>query len=225
MTTRKRSTEQIIEDQVQRWHFSKRQPGKTKTPLKTITISREPGSGGDLIARGIAERLGYDLFHQKVLHEMARSAHVSRQVVQSLDEKGLNILEDWIASLIHRRHLWPDEYLQHLLKVIGTIGRHGNAVIVGRGANFLLPLNDSFRIRVIAPREFRAHKVSDTFGIPLEEAKRRILKTESDRKAFVRKYFYEDIADPANYDLVVNTGTISIDEAVEGICCIMNRRK
>ena len=221
MPNPKRYIEQIVEEQVQKWHYSHRQPRPDKASNVVVTISREPGSGGAVIAEGIAERLHLDLFHQKVIHEMARSAQVSQQLVQSLDEKGLNFMEDWMASLIHGRYLWPDEYLQHLLKVIGTIGNHGNAVIVGRGANFLLPLENVFRIRVIAPKAFRIQKVADAFGISTEEAKRRVMKTESDRKAFVRKYFYEDVADPANYDLVLNTGTLSITEAVECVCCIL----
>ena len=74
-------------------------------------------------------------------------------------------------------------------------------------------------------RAFRAKKVAETYDIPLKDAERRILKTESDRRAFVRKYFYEEIADPANYDLVINTGSISIPEAVESVCSILNLRK
>nr|HID58173.1 hypothetical protein [Desulfobacterales bacterium] len=42
-------------------------------------------------------------------------------------------------------------------------------------------------------------------------------RTESDRRAFIRKFFYADIADPKNYDLVINTGTLTIDAAVEAI--------
>jgi cytidylate kinase len=108
-----------------------------------------------------------------------------------------------------------------LLKVIGTIGKHGRAVIVGRGANFILPRESTFRLRVIAPRDFRAQKVAQDFDIPLKDAKRRILKTESDRKAFIRKYFHSDIADPGNYDMVINTGTISLSEAIETVSCLL----
>jgi cytidylate kinase len=44
-----------------------------------------------------------------------------------------------------------------------------------------------------------------------------VVRTESDRRAFIRKYFNADIDDPANYDLLVNTGTIAIDAAVDAI--------
>lgn len=224
MPTRRRSIEQIVDEQVQRWDYSHREPKVDRALNQVVTLSRQPGSGGDVVARGIAESRKFDLFHQIVIHEMARSAKVSSQLVQSLDEKKVNVLEDSIATLVHQRHLWPDEYLKHLLKVIGTIGNHGNAVIVGRGANFILPPENLLRIRVIAPREFRAEKVAETFEITLDEAKRRIQKTESDRRAFVRKYFHEDVNDPANYDLVLNTGTLSIKEAIECACRILNLR-
>ena len=225
MSTRRRSIEQIVEEQVHRWDYTHREPKLEKMPRHVITLSREPGSGGELVAKGISEHLNLDLFHQKVIHEIARSAKVSSQLVQSLDEKALNLLEDSIAAAIEKHHLWPDEYLKHLLKVIGTIGNHGGAVIIGRGANFILPRGNTFRIRVIASPEFRAEKVAETFDITLDDAKRRILKTESDRKAFVRKYFHKDIADPANYDVVLNTGSISIAEAIECCCSILNLRR
>ena len=127
----KRSVHQIIEEQVQRWQLLRAERPEEKPSIPVITISREPGSGGNLIAEGIADALGLDVFHQEVIHEMAKSAQVNAQLLNTLDERGLSVLEDWISSLVHRRHLWPDEYLQHLLKVIGLIGKHGRAVVVG----------------------------------------------------------------------------------------------
>ena len=51
---------------------------------------------------------------------MALSAKVSSRVLESLDEKGLSMLDDWVSAVINQQHLWPDEYLQHLLKVRTT---------------------------------------------------------------------------------------------------------
>ena len=182
-----------------------------------ITLSREPGSGGRIVAQRLSEQLGLDLFHGEIIQQMAESAQISARLLETLDEKGLSVLEDWISTLVNERHLWPDQYLKHLMKVIGTIGKHGRAVIVGRGANFLLPKEDQFRVRVIAPLEIRAQNVARNFGVSNEEAKRRVIRTESDRRAFVRKYFHADIANPANYDLVINTEMLSIDGAVKAV--------
>jgi cytidylate kinase len=221
MIARRRSIEQLVDEQVKKWDLGMKEQEEQPPAISVLTVSREPGSGGKLIAKGIAECINFDLFHQEVIHEMAQSAKVSARMLESLDEKGLSMLEDWVAAVVNQHYLWPDEYLQHLLKVVSTIGKHGNAVLVGRGANFILPLEKTLRIRVIAPQSFRAKKVAEQFDLPLKEAERRILKTESDRRAFVRKYFYADIDDPNNYDLVINTGSISLTEAIEGVCHIL----
>lgn len=221
MIARRRSIEQIVDEQVKKWGFSHKESAARATAINMVTISREPGSGGKLIAKGIAECLQYDLFHQEMIHEMALSAKVSARVLESLDEKGLSMLEDWIAAVVNQQHLWPDEYLQHLLKVVMTIGRHGNAVLVGRGANFILPSETTLRIRVIAPTAFRAKMVAEEFDLSVKDAERRILNTESDRRAFVRKYFHKEISEPIHYDLVINTEKVKLDEAVQGVWHIL----
>ena len=217
MITKNRSIEQIVEEQIQRWKLMQIEKPIEKPCIPIITVSREPGSGGSIIAKRLTEKLGIDLFHQEVLHEMAKSTDVSTQLLKTLDEKGLSILEDWISSLVHDRHLWPDQYLKRLMKVIGTIGEHGRAVIVGRGANFILSPDNCFRVRVISPQRVRIQHVVKSFNIPEDEAKRRVIRTESDRRAFIRKYFNAEIADPINYDIVINTGTLSMDDAASAI--------
>ena len=218
----KRSVEQMIEEQVNRWRISKAEKKKVEA-APVITISREPGSGGRIVAKGIADKLGFDLFHQEVIHAMAESANVSERLLETLDEKGLSVIDDWVSSLVDDRHLWPDQYMQHLLKVIGAIGRHGRAVMVGRGANFVLPPEKRFRVRVVAPRKLRVERVAREFGVSVGDAERRVMQTEANRRAFIRKYFHGDIADPTNYDMVINTGTVNIDTAVEIIAKAMGK--
>ena len=210
-----KSIPQIIEEQVRRWQLQQKEEAEEKAATPAVTISREPGSGGRIVAQQLSEKLGFEVFHQEVIHEMAERAEVSKQLLATMDERGLSILEDWISSLVHERHLWPDQYLQHLMNVIGTIGKHGQAVIVGRGANFILPPEQRFRVRITAPRRLRIENMSRTFNLSQDEASRRLTKTESNRKAFIRKYFNSDIADPTNYDLVINTETLSVSNAVD----------
>ena len=207
----------IIEEQVHRWQILSQERATETKGISVVTLSGEPGSGGRLVASKLAEKLGIDLFNKELINEMSKSADVSEKLLETLDERGLSTLEDWISGLVHDRHLWPDEYLKHLLKVIGSIGKHGRAVIVGRGANFILPADKRFAVRIGAPQVWRIKNVSREFGISREEAKRRVMRTESDRRAFIRKYFNADITDPNNYDLVINSATLSIDSAVNVI--------
>ena len=63
----------------------------------------------------------------------------------------------------------------------------------------------------------RLKNVSQAYDVSVEDVKPRVLKTESDRKAFVKKYFNDDITNPLNYDLIINTGILSIDDAANAV--------
>ncbi|MCG6534925.1 MAG: cytidylate kinase-like family protein, partial [Syntrophales bacterium LBB04] len=115
------------------------------------------------------------------------------------------------------RYIWSDQYFHHLTKVIGTIGRHGSAVIVGRGAHHVLPHEDTFRIRFIAPLDFRIRHMMAEHGLSRQEAEKYIVQTDANRRAFIRQYFHVDLTDPNQYDLIINLGSLAIDGAVETI--------
>ncbi|MCZ7586662.1 MAG: cytidylate kinase-like family protein [Deltaproteobacteria bacterium] len=115
------------------------------------------------------------------------------------------------------KHLWADEYLRHLMKVVCTIGDHGGAVLVGRGANFVLPPGKALRVRITAPLADRVANLAKGLHIDAGEAMNRIQATESDRAAFSRQYFNKEVADPAHYDLVINSAALGLDGAVRTI--------
>jgi len=210
-----RSVEKMVEDQVAQWQkLHKLKKEEPPAGITLVSVSREYGSNGAMLAERIAAELEYNLFHQEVINKMAASAKTSKRIVETLDEKGLNLLEESIAYLVNERHLWPDQYLRHLMRVIGTIGRHERSVIVGRCANFILPPEKTLRVRVIAPLPIRIHTIAKSLEISEADARKQVLKTDSDRRAFSRKYFYADLTDPFHYDLLINTGRTSIDTAV-----------
>ena len=205
------SIETFIKDQIEKW---KKQ---TQTHIPVITISSEPGSGGRVIARGLAKRLNIDLFDRDIVKEIAESAHISGAVIETMEKDRLSGIKDFIASLVNDRYLWPGVYLDHLMKVVAAIASHGNAIIVGRGANFLIPPEDRLSIRVIAPLEVRVKNVAKEFGVTREEAKRRVINRENRRSTFIRQSFNADVADPRNYDLVVNTQKLKIDASLGAV--------
>ncbi len=225
MEKQRRSINKMIEEQVKKWQYANDGKIREKIAQTTVvTISREAGSGGRLVAEGLAAQLGFDLFHQEVVHEMAKDANISLRFMETLDERGLNTLDNWIASLVDERYLWPDQYMQHLMKVIGTIGKHGKSVIVGRGANFILPGEMRISVRIIAPFDLRKKRVAKDFNLSETEAAKRITLTESRRHAFIRRHFNASISDIYQYDMVLNTDKITIDHAVAAIEAVVHKR-
>jgi cytidylate kinase len=110
--------------------------------------------------------------------------------------------------------IWSYEYLGHLTQVIGTLAEHGNCIIIGRGANYLLPHRGVLKVRIIAPIKMRVRIIMKKENSE-EDAKRKLIMVDSERKAFTRQYFNTDIDDPIDYDLVINTGYLSIEKAAK----------
>lgn len=212
------SIEGFVRKQVEKWQKLYAAAGKTKkAQIPVITLCMEPGSGGCLIGEQIAQRLGFDFFHRDIIHKISESAHISATVVESLEKERLSGVQDFISSLVKDQYIHPDIYLDHVMRVIGTIGKHGNAVVVGRGGNFIIPAKDRFSVRVIAPLEVRIENVARQFGVTSDTAKRRVLVRENRRRAFIRQSFNADICDPIYYDLLLNTGHMGVAAAVEAV--------
>ena len=146
----------LVDYQISQWQAEAR-----KKPGPTITVSRETGSGGSEIARIVATRLKMDLIGGQIIQKVAESAKMSTKVIETLDEKGVTFMESFVNSMFASRHIWPDEYLRHLTMVIVAGGQHGHAVIMGRGANFILKPERTFRVRFIAPLENRIRYIME----------------------------------------------------------------
>ena len=218
MKLQTRSLNSMVEEQLAKWKSATTEQKAVKAkPAPVITISREPGSGGTEIARKLAQELKMDIVGAQIIQKIAESADISAKLIESLDEKQITRRDDWLSSLIETRHLWVDAYLRHLTKVIGTIGKQGNFIIVGRGAQYILPPEDTFRLRFIADMEVKIRNVMRDFGSSREDAVKYVIKTDSDRRAYLRKYFNADVTNPSDYDMVINTGKLGIDGAVETV--------
>jgi len=187
--------------------------GIAKTPV--ITICSEPGSGGHLVAHGTAKKLGFDVFQKDLIKRIAENVETSTAVIESLEKKRFSGIEDFISSLINKHYVWPGLYLEHLMKVVNVIAKHGHAVIIGRGANFILPPSECFTVRTVAPLESRVKNVATMHKVLYEEAKRRVLTRQSKRHAFVRQSFHADIDYNYKYYIVIYTERLSIDQAIE----------
>jgi cytidylate kinase len=205
--------ENLVGEQLAKW---KTESQERRAAAKTvITVSREPGCNGGKISERLAREFNLDLYAGKIVEEVAKSAKMTTAVIESLDEKGRSMLNDWISILFPSRSLSSQQYLHHLMKLVGTVARHGHAVILGRGSNFLIEPERQLRIRLIAPREWRVRNLMDRFGVPQRDAQRKIDQIDTERKDYILKYFNLDISDPVHYDLVINTAFIGDSAIIE----------
>jgi cytidylate kinase len=191
---------------------------KEKTvAIPVVTVSMEPGSGGFMVAEALAKRLGYDLYHKNILNAIAASADTNSEVMELIEKERFSKIQDFVTALLQEQYVYSGDYLQHLKRIVTSLGIIGRAVIVGRGANLILPPEKRFAIRIIAPEEIRVKNIAFHFGVSLAEAKKRIKNRENKRKTFIKNTFHKDIADIASYDLVINTARLDLPAAVETV--------
>jgi len=176
-----------------------------------ICISRQYGARGAEMGRMVADELGFRFYSQELIHDVAEEAHVREQLVESLDERVQDSISAWVSGLIKRGVFAPSDYLRNLSRVVLTLGRHGKGVVIGRGAHFLLDPQLTLRVRAISPLETRVARIAARDELTEEAARAKILRIDGERNAFNKQHYGADLADPANYDLLVNAGTLGIE--------------
>ena len=190
---------------------------KESASVPVITVCSEPGSGGRLIADELAKRLQFQLFDKNILVTMANIAAVESQSLDTIEQQRPSGVQDFITSLVDKNYVYTGDYVSFLKQEIEIVGKIGQGVIVGRGANFILPPKDRFSVRVVAPLDIRVRNVSFKNAVTLAEAKKRIKNREKRRRTFIRETFHEDIADIMHYDLIINTARMDLETAVSSV--------
>lgn len=201
----------IVEQQVRRWQFEP--DGAREEYWPVVTISRESGSLGLDIGRRVAERLGFTFWDQEIVTEVAHRLHVEPQEVSALDEYAPRAVQVMLTALRLASEGLVEDYRDQLRYLFASIGHHGAAVVVGRGAHCIIPSTQALKIRLVAPLETRIAHYERTCRVSHDEAARQVPAGDRQRVEFVRQTFRTDLADPTAYDLVINVGTYSATRA------------
>jgi len=199
-------------------------PARTRQVRKpVITVSRTIGSGGDYVARTVADRLGIELYGSEIINGIAAEANVSTALMQTLNEK-LDAVDAWIYSAVFGKHVSRDEYVHFLSTVIRGL-YHTGGVVVGRGGHVILAGRDVLRVRIVGSVEACATRISEQDGTSYAEAKRKVQESSKRRGKFVWDLFHSRYNDPTNFDLVINTDYFRrLDDVVELILIAVRAR-
>jgi len=219
--------ERLLNKQFRAWQLM-RQLRRTSLSAKLhpcITVSRETGSGGREIAQKVAKTLEMNYYDKELVDLVAKTAKKRRQLIKALDERTQDGIATIVNSFLGFESLPEGAYIKSLIRLVLGIAACHSAVIVGRGANFILPKKTILRVRVIAPLAVRinytrAHHQNESDEELIEKMKR----VHQDRKGFVKKYFNKNISNANYYDLVVNTEDCSISQASEIIVATYRSR-
>jgi cytidylate kinase len=210
-------TSQLAVWQVRQMLRGQQQPVSLESPWAHafVTISRTHGASGDALAHELGKRLDWTVYDRELVEYIAQTANVRQQVVESFDEHLRSETEDWVRTLIDRQALGSDKYLRYLIMVMVTIAEHGQAIIVGRGGNFVLTSRKGLRVMITAPLDWRAKQIAERQNTTLKEAKKIIAEVDEDRLGYLHHYFHRDANDLSAYDLVINVAIMSREAVIE----------
>lgn len=190
--------------------------------MAIVTVSHEMGSGGAEIGAALAERLRYRFVDQDMITQAARQYGVGEEKLTQLDETK--------PSLFERFDVETRQYITVLQSALLDVAEQDNSVLMGRGGQVLLRgIAHVLRVRVIAPFDMRVkrvmRKLAGQMGESVDVRSTAELVRRNDHEKFGRmRYLYDvDWADPALYDVAINTEKLSTEAGVDLIIGLLHR--
>ncbi|HXV74695.1 MAG TPA: cytidylate kinase-like family protein [Candidatus Polarisedimenticolaceae bacterium] len=189
-----------------------------------ISLSKQWGCGARAIAAKLAEALHWQWFDKEIVAAIAEHSHTLQSIVSRLDEHAIGTINDYLAQMTVPNDPGQVNYLREMVRVVSGLAHNGNAIILGRGANFFLKPQFGLRVRLVAPLEARVRRLVEEREVD-EKTARAAIKTQDDgQRAFVRQVFRADVDDATGYDLVVNTADLGLDVAARVIEAALRRK-
>jgi len=210
-----RYIDELVAQQVRRSELARGLKAEAGMPCPNpvITISRRMGSGARIVAAKLAQELGWSLWDRELLEAVAQDAHVSKRVVEAFDEHAVSEIEALARSMLGDYEVGGFLYLKHLARAVATIAKLGNAIILGRGANLLLP--QAMNIRIDASDERRIANMMAYEQLTRREAEEKIHRSDRERLEYLISTFGRDKVENARYDLTIWMDEFDTDDAVE----------
>ena len=202
--------------------------------MPVITISRQFGAGGLTLGKMIAKKLKYALFDQEIIQMVAEKTKVSSDWVRSVEKESGGKFQKFVSGLVAKSLLdrilddkrgYIDEtiYVDMLQVVIKKIADGGNAVIVGRGGQYILRGETRvIHILFVADLQDRIRFISENYQLSRKQAATVVSSEDKRRTNLYRKFGKEDYDHPGLYHMVLNTSRIDIEKACSMACRLVS---
>lgn len=179
--------------------------------MSVVTISKEFGSLGSLIAEGAARTLGYHLADKATIEAVLKVCGLA-QFTQEYD----SIPGFWDRFDAQKREQ-RQYHIDMLNKCLYALGHHGNVVIVGRGGFAVLAgLADVLNVRIQAPAQLRIQRVAEAPDLADPDlARQAVMKNDQLQKLFIKSVFGLEWDSAKAFDLVIDTSKIPPGLAAE----------
>ena len=207
--------------------------------MSVITISRQFGSGGDEIAAKVCSMLEYLYFDKQLMLQVAADMGLSEYEVVDFSEDTYKMrgFVDRVLSwrgprVVAQVDTWKEEPVGTITKEVIELDEANsmalvqktilsvygceNAVIVGRGGQAILKDKPNvLHVRIESPYSERVKRLRSRENYSPGGAKEAALKHDRTSSEYLQRFYGIDWNDPLLYDLVINTGKLSIETSAQ----------
>ncbi len=209
--------EQIIAEKIQEWNDNRKRAKKSQTEAHHfIAIARDFGCREEVIIPQLEGELGWRVYGKDLINHIAEREELNRDFLETLDERKQTQVDNWVNYLITSGAILQKDYVLRITRLMEAIVRNENAILLGRGANYILKgRKEGLRVKLTAPFENRVENIMEVRGINSIAAQQFIRKMDIERTEFINTYF--KAATTAEFDLAFNTSVIDADMICEMI--------
>lgn len=183
--------------------------------MKTIiTIGREYGSGGRIIAQRLSEKLGVPFYDKEVIQGVAQKTGFAENFVRDAERRPTNSFMYDLYFSTHSLSI-PDQVFIAQSGVIKDLAEKGGCVIVGRCADYILrERKEVLRTFVYAPLDQRVARARETYHDKEENLEGFVTRQDKQRASYYNYFTSIRWGDRKSYDLCVSSA-LGLDTAVE----------
>ncbi len=179
--------------------------------MSIITISKGSYTHGGKLAERVADKLGFDCISRDILLEISKEFNIT-------ELKLIRAIED-TPSFLDRYTFGREKYIAYIRAAILDNLVKDNIVYHGFAGHFFVKdIPHVLKVRIIADMDERIMYMMKRENVSEAEALRIVEKVDEERKAWSMKLYGIDTWDCRLYDLTINIGKISSDDAVDMIC-------
>lgn len=190
--------------------------GRPTTPV--VTLFETYGSGASAIGPRVAQALGVPFHPQAFSSEEIERAMTERES-EGLLSRVFGALGGSYAALegpaVAMAQQDNYELVMDNTRTVTQAAREGGVITGRNGAFILADWPGALHVLLDAPLQQRIQRAAEESGIDTERAAKRQKREDQVRADISIELYGWDPREPTRYDLVVNTGTMSLDACVD----------
>ncbi len=190
-----------------------------------ITVGRELGSGGRLIGEQLAKKLNISFYDRALIMRASKETGLSYSFFENTEENINPILTGGLLSDYYQDNFSNESLFQMESNVILEIAEQESAVIVGRGADYVLRQHPHcLNVFITANIAERIAQVSEYQNINAEKALALIEKVDKKRAAFYNFFSTKKWGAAQTYDLCINSSFLGLEKTTDFIMQFANEK-